>query len=102
MVNLPHSAPASFTLVTKYANSTLDKRKLTVFFKHAKIIELRISKEDSNWKTKPNPYRFLHLDLIDLYPEELVSEVIIACKFITIFHIFAFGAFSQYSSFATG
>lgn len=46
-------------------------------------------------------YRFFHLNLVDLYPEELMSEIIITCELITVFHIFAFGAFSQDSGFAT-
>lgn len=47
-------------------------------------------------------YRFFHLNLINLDPEELVFEVIIARKFVPILHIFAFWDFGEDACFSTG
>lgn len=46
-------------------------------------------------------YRFFHLNLIDLYPEKFVLEIIITNELVTIFNIFTLWIFCQNSSFAT-
>lgn len=47
-------------------------------------------------------YSFFHLDLVDLNPEELVFEIIIARKLVSIFYVFAFWGFGENSCFPTG
>lgn len=46
-------------------------------------------------------YRFFHLNLIDLYPEKFVLEIIVTNELVTIFNIFTLWIFRQNSSFAT-
>lgn len=47
-------------------------------------------------------YGFLHLDLIDLYSEQLVFEVCIEDELISVFHLLPFGTFNQDPGFTTG
>lgn len=51
---------------------------------------------------KAGTYSFLHLDLIDLYSEQLVFEVSIENELISIFHLLSFGTFNQHPCFPTG
>lgn len=51
---------------------------------------------------KKKKYRFFHLNLIDLYPEKFVLEIIITNELVTIFDIFTLWIFRQNSGFATG
>ena len=47
-------------------------------------------------------YRFFHLDLVDLDPEELMFEVIVAGELVAVLHVFALGEFGEDSSLPTG
>lgn len=46
-------------------------------------------------------HRFFHLDLVDLDPEKLVFEVVVAGKLVSILHVFALWDFSEYACFPT-
>lgn len=46
-------------------------------------------------------YRLFHLDLVDLDPEELVFEVIIAGELVTVLHVFALGRFGEHTGLST-
>lgn len=45
-------------------------------------------------------YRFFHLDLIDFNSKELVLEIVVAEKLVSIFHVFALGGFGENSCLA--
>lgn len=47
-------------------------------------------------------YSFLHLDLVDLYPKQLMLELAIEDEPVPIFHLFSFRAFNQNTRSATG
>lgn len=59
-------------------------------------------RESKRYKRKrEEAYRFFHLDLVDLYSEELMSEVIVTREFVAILHIFALWDFGQDSGLST-
>lgn len=46
-------------------------------------------------------YRFFHLDLVDLDPEEFVFEVIVTRELVSVLHVFALGDFVDDARLAT-
>ena len=57
------------------------------------VTDLLEETEDSN----PVTHRFLHLDLINLYSEQFVLEVIVEDEMVGVFHILALKINQEYS-----
>lgn len=47
-------------------------------------------------------YRFLHLDLVDLDPEQFVSKITIEIETVSILHFFPSGVLVEYTCFSAG
>lgn len=47
-------------------------------------------------------YRFLHLDLVDLDPEQFVFKIVIEIEAVSILHVFPSRVLVEYTCFSTG